>query len=374
MEAWDLEISEKDRPKKESAKKDLSISEEGKEKILQRWNDKTKTPPSIAELVVIAFPEIKEVDKRSKEAILVKEFIVKNGLKETKEEKIIELNEDQKEYIKNNAKSMKPMEMARVVFISSKITPNSMEVRLVNDFIKTLPPEDVQNEFVTYEYRPPIRIDACVARIKKYIPDCENWDGKKLSIKQRKQTESLIRYLSTYRFKHQIDTYDSQKDKDLFESTFIKYCYDKEDLTQENIDQYILLCSEVIQLYHIELNIINLENEQRRIMDEEGKMSMALVEAIKVAGTERSDCVKRQQLLYKSLTQERSDRVSKEMQDKQSIISLVNAWKNQESRMQMIKLAKEKKDELRKELHEIDNLEEMKMRILGLSIDEIVDG
>lgn len=380
MEIWETneenvvnEIKEKD------FKKNLLLSQEQKNLILSRWNDNTKTPPSIAELLKIAFPQESRLDKRSKEALLVKEFIVTAGIKindnYNNSSKQLELTSEQKEYILNNCRTMRGIEMARILFDGVKIFPASKEVKIVNDFLRTLDSKDlIQEEIVDSDYSAPNTIDRCVARIKKCVPQAGDWDAKKLTPRQKKQIDSLMKYLHAFRFKHQIDTYATIKDKNLFETTFIKYCYDKDDLTEENIDQYILLCSEVVQLYHIELNVINLENEQQRVITDDGKMSMTLVEAIKTANTERSDCVKRQQLLYKSLTQERSDKLSEEIKDKQSLLSLINTWKNYESRQRILKLAGDKKDSLRKEMHELENLDEIKMRILGISIDEVVNG
>ena len=52
--------------------------------------------------------------------------------------------------------------------------------------------------------------------------------------------------MHTFRFNHQINNYETQNDRDLFESSFIRYTYDKPDLTQEEVDQYIVLSSEVV--------------------------------------------------------------------------------------------------------------------------------
>ena len=52
--------------------------------------------------------------------------------------------------------------------------------------------------------------------------------------------------MHTFRFNHQINNYETQNDRDLFESSFIRYTNDKSDLTQEEVDQYIVLCTEII--------------------------------------------------------------------------------------------------------------------------------
>lgn len=349
----------------------LELSNIQKNKILDRWNNNKRTPPSIAELLELAFPK-QNIDGRSKEASLVKEFLVENGMGLIKQEtKKGGLSDEQKEYIKNNNITMKPLEMARALFNNQKLSSASQEVREVSLFLKSINPDEKIN---IDNYTAPNTIDRTVTRVKKYVNEEKELDAKKLTPNQKKNMEALLSYLSSYRFKYQVDTYEDEKDKELFESSFIKYTYDKNDLTQENCDQYILLCSLIIRGSQIQRNMNLLQREQDRFLEEEGKISMAVVEAIKTAGTESDSCIKMQQNLYKSLTQERSDKLSEEIKDKASLLNLINAWKNYETRQNLLKLAGEKKDKLRKDLHELENLDEMRMRILGLSVEEIVNG
>ncbi len=376
MEIYEMEnesSGKSENIKQKSETKITSLTNNQKSLILNRWNDDSKDPPSIDELLKLIFPN-KNLDGRSKEGILVKTFLVENNLKSNIEPKILELSEEQKEYITTNCSTMKPMEMARVLF-NPKISPGSSEVKLVVSFLKTIDPKILYGGEVPEDnYSAPKTVGRVVSRIKKYVEETKDWDAEKLSANQKKQVEALTNYLSSFRFKYQIDSYENRDDKELFESSFIKYTYDKNDLSQENCDQYILLCSEVVISSSIQKTINLLEREQDRALEEDGKISMAVVEAIKTARTEHNDCVKRQQALYKSLTQERSDRLNDEIKDKASLLNLINAWKSYESRQRMLKLAGEKKDNLRKELHELETLDEMKMKILGLSVDEILNG
>ena len=43
-----------------------------------------------------------------------------------------------------------------------------------------------------------------------------------------------------------METYTTNTDRTLYESCFVRYTYDKPDLTQEEVDQYIVLSTEVI--------------------------------------------------------------------------------------------------------------------------------
>ena len=108
--------------------------------------------------------------------------------------------------------------------------------------------------------------------------------------------------------------------------------------------------------------------------EENNKVSGNLVDALESSRQELNSCSLRKKQLYDALTEKRSEKLSKELKDKESLLVFVNAWKNYESRQNILKLAKEKKENLRKEIHELENLQDVKMRILGLDTNTILNG
>lgn len=358
------------------------LNDEKKLAILKKWEQSTDSPPSISELIKFAFPEIVDermLDGRSIYGRAIKELLVKSGAKknvkvEYKPKGDIELSEDFKVYVINNCRTMKSVEMARVLFNNPRLSPASQESRSISNFYKTLNQVVINSDdYPEEDYKGPNTVDRVVARIKKYVDDAKIWDFRKLTPTQKKNCDALMGYLSLYRFKYQIDSYEKPSDKKLFESSFIKYSYDKNDLTQENCDQYILLCSEIVTDSHIQETINMLQSEQDRVLNDEGKISMAVVEAVKTARQEHNDCVKRQQTLYKSLTQERSDKLSEEIKDKASLLNLVNLWKNESTRREMIALANERKKKLGEEIDRLESMDDLKAKIIGISRNEILE-
>jgi hypothetical protein len=103
-------------------------------------------------------------------------------------------------------------------------------------------------------------------------------------------------------------------------------------------------------------------------------MSMSLVDAISSAQTEYNQCVNRQQKLLNDLKEKRSDRLKKEIKNNASILNLVQLWKDEESRIKLIKLAALRKRAVRGEVDRLSSIDEMKARILGISEDEAVNG
>lgn len=119
---------------------------------------------------------------------------------------------------------------------------------------------------------------------------------------------------------------------EIYLKVVLRYTYDKSDLTQEEVDQYIVLATEVVISSTIQQTITALQNQIDLATQEDGKIPMAIVEASSTARKEYNDCVNRQQKLLNDLKVKRSERLSKQIKDNASILNLVEMWKQEESR------------------------------------------
>jgi hypothetical protein len=359
----------------------LILTEEQQLKLLKEWNDRPDNPPSLAELVKLAFDR-DDLDGRSKEGKAVKQFLASRQIKPRKSHEyeakgLIELTLEHKEYISNNCHTMTGLEMAKVLFKNESLTNLSQETRSILEYMKTIPTNvkfhNNENENIpTDEYRPPKSEERMIAKINRYILD--GIDKNKLTHKHKKEINSLIGYMNTYRFCHQINLYDDEKDRELFESSFVRYTYDKSDLTQEEVDQYIVLSTEVVISSNIQQTINVLQTQIDMAIQEDGKIPMALVEASNTARKEYNDCVNRQQKLLNDLKVKRSERLSKQVKETASIINLVQMWKEEESRAKLLKMAEMRKHVIEKEIDRLSTMDEVKSKILGISKDEILNG
>jgi hypothetical protein len=355
--------------------------------ILDEWNrrgtDHPDGPPALNELIKIAFPDTENADGRTKEGRIVKQFLASRdmtarSLHDYVPKVKIELTEDHKEYIANNANLMRGYEIARVIFQDVSLSHVSQEARTVNEYIRTLDMSissfNEEAEVVEDSYKPPKTSTQALSRINKFV--LNGIDKEKITAKQKKDLSSLIGYLHTFRFLHQINSYDDTTNRELFESSFVRYTYDKNDLTQEEVDQYILLSAEVCIASNIQRRVEHLQ----RLLDDtanntEGtRISMSLVEAINTAQNEYNQCVNRQHKLLGDLKQKRSDRLSKKIDNNASILNLVEAWKDEETRIQMIELADRQKGSLENEIEKLADMDDLKCRILGISKDEALNG
>jgi hypothetical protein len=359
----------------------IILTEEQQLKLLNEWNNRLENPPSLVELVQLAFGR-DDLDGRSKEGKAVKNFLATRQIKPKKSHEyqakgLIELSIEQKEYISNNCHTMTGLEMAKILFKNESLTNLSQETRSVLEYMKNIPNNikfnNTENEnTITEGYKPPRSEERMIVKINKYILD--GIDKNKLTHKHKKDINSVIGYMNTHRFIHQINIYDNESDRELFESSFVRYTYDKSDLTQEEVDQYIVLCTEVVISSSIQQTINVLQNQIDLAIQEDGKIPMALVEASNTARKEYNDCVNRQQKLNNDLKVKRSDKLSKQVKETASIINLVQMWKEEDSRNKLIKMAEMRKQVVEKEIDRLSTMDEIKSKILGISKDEILNG
>jgi hypothetical protein len=357
-----------------------SLSEEQKEKILEEWNSRLENPPALLELIRIAYPDRPELDGRSKEGREIKAFLATRKIKahgahEYQAKEKISLTAEQKQFVENNASMMNGREIACVVFANNELTNLHQEVRTVNEYIKTLDlqPYENPNEVPNEAYRPPETFHKTVNTVNRYVNNAI--DKSKITSSVKKNIDALINYLSTFRFSHQINTYSSQTDRELFESSFVRYTHDKPDLSQEEVDQYIVMCTEVIIAASIQRRIERLQDLlDNAAEDTEGRrIAMSLVDAISSAQTEYNQCINRQQKLLSDLKQKRSDKLKNQIKENASVLNLVQLWKEEESRKKLIQLANIRKKAVADEIENLSGMDEIKCRIIGISRGEVLD-
>ncbi len=350
--------------------------------ILKFWENNPDDPPSVEQILEKIFPGQK-LDGRSIEGYWIKSIIVKHNLPPAKTKTkyspkgLLPLTPEMQEYIKNNP-NMTAKDIACILWEKSFLMNNSQEVRTVLNYQKELEKEgnfhkEINDDDLTEEYRPPKTIDHTCARINKYVRNL-NLDVKKINEKEKRNCRTLISYLHDYHLNHQLNEYRKLEDRDLFESTFIKYTYDKSDLTQEDIGQYIILATEVVIGSNILRTIDMLQQEQDNEIKTNSKISMALVEAINTARTEYNASIKRQDTLYKTLTATRSKRLDGKIKETATVMNLFELWRNEETRIKMIKLANKKKEKLKEEIEKLENMDDLICIIAGLDKSEVLNG
>jgi len=366
----------------------IKLTPEQEKLVLDAFQNTTNANlPSITQLVRLAFPNIVDVDGRSAYGRAIKSLLAVKGLQARTTATYVgkgELNltEEQKEFVRNNKDLMSPVEMAKIVFGNPAISNLHQETRAIANLIKSQNPSTSLPKEVTDvpddEYRPPRTVAGVLQRVEKFVFN-SGIDKENITAQQRAGLEALLSYMNTFHFIHQINLYEKQTSRDLFESSFVRYTYDKHDLTEEECGQYITLAHEVVIAASIQVRIERLqtmmEEQTQTAHDAQAKISLStsIVEHINNLQTEYNQCVKRSQALLNDLKQKRSDRIAALRAANASILNLVQLWREEKSRLKFIHLADARKELLRKKAHELAGMEEIKARIMGLHLDETID-
>lgn len=363
----------------------IELTEEQKQKALGAWNDAVKAgkqPPGLKELVELCWPG-SGLDGRSAEGISLRSFLATRSIKPksafTYVSKIaeFELTPEQKEFISNNHKSMNITEMTRELFPQVKNLSNlSKEYRVIFRYLKSNVPDFKVPENEAIEpYSPPRNINTVIERVNKYVHGV-NLQQEKLTTKQKNDLNALMSYLHSLRFTSSINLFKKLDERDLMESEFIRFTYDKGDLSAEEISSYVMLALEAPNMNRKQVEIERLsELLQNSAEDSEGKkVSIGLSDAIHNAESELDNCKKRQKDLIKVLVGNRSDRLKNKMAETRSVLSLVEAAKHKDMRDQMIKIAKKQEEILGKEVDRLADMDSLKASIFGISKDEILNG
>jgi hypothetical protein len=289
------------------------LTETQEKLMLEFWNKTPNEPPSITAIGQQIFGF--EIDGRSKEGRAIKKALARHSLKPKALEYVpvaIELSEAHQLYITNNAATMNALEMARILFSNPNLTNLNAETRAVNEFIKTLDTRVVLNRGVDTQdvptntaYEPPDTLDRALKCVNQYVN--LGFKKEKLTIAQKKGLEMLVVYLHNFRFVKQMNSFDSESDRKSFEDAFVRYTYDKPDLTQEEVDQYIVLANEVIISFKAQRRSERLQAALEALTSnsaEDTKIAMGLVEAIGKAQSEYHQCITRQEKTKRSSKRE----------------------------------------------------------------------
>ena len=331
--------------------------------------------PDLIELTRAVFDN-PEVDGRSKEGRAVRKFCVdeKIDFKTTKHEKAknVMLEEEQKEFCLEYARDgMNPYQIASLLFPDSGITPLSKETLVITDFLNENGPEGQITEPTgfKYEYIAPKTSTIIVNKLNEAAGS--EWLPNKLSIAQRDCVDALKRYLSAPRFVQTISGYLDVNDRELFEAEFVRAVHDKPDLTTDEVNLYINVCIDYINLKHIQKAM----NKLNKLFDEaesQQDMTVRLAELLKTKSDEYNQCEKRMESLIQKLQGDRAKRIATQREQYASILSLVQIFQDEEERNRMVMIAEMQKEAVKEEAGRFEDMADWKARILGVGKNEIL--
>ena len=325
--------------------------------------------PDLIELTRALFQN-PELDGRTKEGRAVRAFLVKEGLQYNttqKEIHVVELTQEQKDFILQYAEDgMTAFQIASLLFPDVKMSPLNKEMLVVNDYLKAHAPNLVKNEEASLgdTYSPPATPLSAIRKINKYTS--EDLKVDRLTMNQKNHVESVIAFLQAPRFNTVINNYNAKADRELFEAEFIRSTWDKPDLTSDEINLYINICVDYINLKNISAHIEKL-NRMFNEAEEQQDMSIRLAELLKTKSEEYNQCEKRIESLIMRLNGDRAKRIASKQQENASILNLVQLFQDEEERKIMIQIAELQKRAVEEKADELEKMPEWKARVLGIT-------
>lgn len=265
------------------------------------------------------------------------------------------------------------------------LSPLHWQYRLVHEYIKFVREDavDMWDEPVkTRRYTPPQKFSSMIGMCNRYVinPNDSNkalYDQATMKKAQENNLRALLGHMNNAHFITRASLYQRQADRNLFESTFVRHLHDKAaDLTQEEVDIYITIAVEVVRVSQFDRDIALQERLRNNILETAGadenkvKLSMSLVESINTMMTKRDSSSKLVHTLVNSVAGERSKRINSRSGGTDSLVTLINLWIDEQSRMDLIALAKKEKEEDEKEFGRIASLDDAIALMAGLSREE----
>lgn len=318
------------------------------------------------------------LDGRNKEGKLVANYMLEKGYgyktKVHKKAKKIQLNEEQKQLVIEYSKDkLSSLQIAQMIFQDTQVKNLSAEQRCVADFLKTnssefIKPQESPSE--SYSYTIPKDESEVISKIKEFSHTELNSNFDKLKRDEKECVINLKKYLSSPRFVQLMNTYNCA-DRQLFEAEFIRATWDKNDLTADEINLYINVCVDYVNLKTIQRNMDKL-NQMFDEVEDQTEMSVKLAEILKAKSAEYHQCEQRQESLIKKLNGDRSVRMKNKQDKFASILTLVQSFQEEEERKRMVEIAEMQKKLVQDEADKLEDMDSWKARIMGLRREDVL--
>ena len=351
---------------------EVTLTEEQKQQIEKLF----KSNPDLRDITQKVFDD-ESLDGRSKQGRAVRAFLIKSDLtyKTTLVDKAeeIDLTTEQKQFLMSNniERGMNALEVARLTFKDREIQPLSQQHRVTMEFLRKYRPEIVDdNEMLTNDkWSPPKSLSRAIKKVNDWAG--QNFDEITIQTKHKKMCEKLLLYLKSPRFVHFINQYSTIADRELFESEYVRTVWDKPDLTNDELNLYITVCTNYVRQKHIQQRIDKL-NAMLNDSENEQNITIRLTEIIKATSEELNQCEKRIESLTKDLNGSRQARLKARGEENGSIAALVEAFQEKEERDRMILMAEMQNKLVEDEANRLETMDEYKARILGISKKELL--
>lgn len=348
----------------------MSLTNEQKKFIDENFHE-------IPDLIALTRATFKDgtIDGRSKQGRSVREYLASRDIKykttKKKESKPILLTLEQKDFIQQYSKDgMSSYQIAQLIFPDREIKRLSKEQKTVDQYLKAARKQEREERRQDKNtHKPPETFNECLDLVNEYTNN--SFKENELKAVEKRAIESVFKFLRAPRFTQIINNYGKAEDQELFEAEFIRATWDKPDLSADEVNLYVNVCVDYINLKNISAHMEKL-NRMFDDADEQQELTVRLSELLKTKSEEYNQCEKRQESLIQRLAGDRAKRVSQKQDQNASILSLVESFQNEEERKLMVKMAEMQKIAIREEAENLESMNQWKSRVLGISKSDVI--
>lgn len=350
-----------------------TLTSEQEIEILEYWKKRGVDTPTVGEICEHLWPG-SNIEGRSALGIEVRKFL---GTKELKARRAKEkpkgeyiLSSAEEEFIRNNAETMRKFEMAQVLFQDANISTLDRRYKALNNLYKTLDygmSNGESERIAEGKFVPPKTYFATLKLVNEYT--MSGFDTSKISEREKRGVEMLIKYLRAPRFIQSINNYENEENRELFLAEYIRATFDKPDLSNDELNLYINLCQEYIISASAHKDMEALNKKFHEAIESDVDVSMRLSEAMTSSKNKYDESKKRQDKLIAVLNGNRAKRLEAQMTRTQSVLSLVEYWKDAKKRQKMLKVAELRKKLVQSVASELNTMDNIKAEMFGV-LDE----
>ena len=334
--------------------------------------------PDVDQLTKVIFDN-DSLDGRNKEGKLVAAYMLERGYRyktrSHKKAKSLSLTEEQKKLIIEYSEDdgLNSLQISQLIFQDREVKNLSKEQRVVSDFLKTnskkfVKPEEEKQSNSFYE--PPKNEKDSILKINQFTQANLSTDFSSIKRHEKDCVKNLKKNLNSPRFIQIVNTYNDA-DAFLFEAEFVRAVWDKPDLTSDEVNLYINVCVDYVNLKTIQRNMEKL-NRMFDECEDQTEMSVKLAEILKAKSSEYHQCEQRQESLIKKLNGDRSARMKNKQDDFASVLNLVQSFQQKEERDRMLEIAEKQRMAVSEEVDKLEDMDSWKSRVLGLRREDVL--
>lgn len=194
-----------------------------------------------------------------------------------------------------------------------------------------------------------------------------------LSEKARKEIIFIMKQMKTARFTLMYGGFRKREYKKLFEEEFIRSLYGKGEMPNEEVQDFIDVCNEIVFQYDIKCKIKELEIKKAK-PDTPIQNQIACEQIIMEFNDKYAASTKRVSELKKTLGISREQRIKESRPVGLTVLSLIETFQDLNKRQEMFRRQTEKDAGIRKDISQLDEFDETKALILGMSEEEMLEG